>query len=218
MSSIDQLKALIARKGGVAQSNMFVVELPSAFGFADPRDLNLLCRTAQLPGRQILTQERRYGPKATKTAYAHEHDEVAMTFMILNDYGTRRYFENWQNAVFNQGTNNVAYKSEYAQDIVIKQLKKGIALDAGLEFGNLKVDVDFYQPEDVVYEVKLINAFPTTLNEVAMSNEQSGILELNVNFTFDKWKSASFFGEYSRAGQAIRSASQINRINNILNR
>ena len=55
--SVDDLKG--ALRNGPARSNMFQVVMPVLPGLVgETRELNLLCRDVQLPGRQVITNER----------------------------------------------------------------------------------------------------------------------------------------------------------------
>ena len=63
--NIDQLKSVASKSRGFASANQFLVQLPS-LGKYDTRDLNILCTNVNMPGRQIMTQERIIGPKARK--------------------------------------------------------------------------------------------------------------------------------------------------------
>ena len=61
---VDQLKGKINKGQGIARTNNFLVQLPildySSFnGLPQTEELNLLCTQVTLPGRQILTNERR---------------------------------------------------------------------------------------------------------------------------------------------------------------
>ena len=60
LSSLDDFKALVSQKDGIARTNVFRVELPSLPG-ATKTQLNLLCKDVNLPGRQIITRERTIG-------------------------------------------------------------------------------------------------------------------------------------------------------------
>ena len=103
MSSIDQLKSLASSKLGFAKNNQFLVELPS-FGGASSSEMNILCSRVTLPGKQILTSDRRIGMQFEKIAYGYAVGDVAMSFYLLNDYGPRKYFDEWRNRVINEET------------------------------------------------------------------------------------------------------------------
>ena len=214
MASINELKGLASRRGGFAQSSQYLVKLPS-LGFFDSRDLNLLCKATSIPGRQILTSDRKIGIKDTKVAYGYALDPLSMTFQVLNDYGVRTYFDVWQNKIINQATQSPNYKSEYTHDIQIVQLRKGVGIDTDLRLGPFVLDIDIFKSSNVVYECTLLNAFPTTMTEMALSQD-GALVELTVNFEYDNWRSSRFRNNTSTRN--IRAlGTLINTVNNIIN-
>jgi len=214
MASINEIKALASRKGGFAQSSQFLVKLPD-IGFYNTRDLNILCKTISLPGRQILTSDRTIGVKQTKVAYGFAAGPVSMTFNVLNDYGLKEYFELWQNRIVNNGNFSPAYKNTYAKNIQILQLKKGVGFDTDLQLGPFRLDIDLFKSANVVYECTLLNAFPTSMVDIALSNE-GGVVELTIEFEYDNWKSARFYNDASTRNLRLLG-TLINTVNNIVN-
>lgn len=174
MINIDGLKAYVNSKNGFARTNAWQVVLPQLIGFdIATEELNVLCKDVNLPGRQIATNERVVGMKATKQAYAFLQDDVSMTFHLLNDYRIKEYFEHWMNIIIDQDdAYTLAYPDEYSGDIAISQLRKG----------NIN-SVD----DTIVYTCVLENAFPTTMNAINLNNEQAGIVELNVQLSYRNW-------------------------------
>lgn len=183
MASIEELKGEIGLKKGMALPTLYSVVLPS-FSSASTESINILCSGVNLPGRQIMTQERRIGTIMEKVAYDQAYDDVNMSFYLLNNYGMRRYFEEWQNLAINQNTYEVGYKSDYAKDVKITQLDRD---------GNS------------VYTLTLQDAFPTTLDQIELKNELvDQIIQLNVQLSYKNWKSdQSLSGPL--VGSAIRS-------------
>ena len=123
MASIDDLKSLASVKLGFARPNNFLITLPARHG-VDGRELNILCSNTSLPGKQVLTTERRIGMEMQKIAYGYAVDDVSMTFYLMNDYGVKKYFDNWRSKVINENTFDAQYKNEYVDDITIHQLRK----------------------------------------------------------------------------------------------
>ena len=185
--NVDQLKSVASKSRGFASANQFMVTLPS-LGRYDTRDLNILCTNVNMPGRQILTQERLIGIKGRKMPNGFASDDVNMTFHVMNDYLIKEYFEEWQDKVISQGSFEVKYPSSYAQDVTIAQLKKGMAFDFPIDkiFG-INLDLDIRTRESIVYQVKLLDAFPTTMNQIDFSNEQDGLVQLNVQLSYRNW-------------------------------
>lgn len=205
--SVDTLKSLISKKRGVARSNAFRVILPvlpaiklslDGVGLkAMPQELNLLCTNVNLPGRQILTNERLIGIKGRKLPYGFASDDVNMTFLLLNDYGVKEYFEQWQNLVIDQDTYEIGYPQDYAGDVIIDQLERGFTAGfqidlPGLEgiatkFLGIDTDVNLQIGKRTVYSCRLLDAFPTTMNVIELSNELDGLVQLNVQLSYRNW-------------------------------
>ena len=223
VQTIDDLKALISNKGGIARGNVFAVALPPLAGLRS-RELNLLCSSASLPGRQIMTQEREIGLIRQKVANNHAYDDVNLTFRCLNDYGIREYFETWQNLCIDQQSLEVGYLNEYAFNIKIHQLKRGFGAPTyQTPFGipklppmasNLvdkfvsprlggvisalrgELDLGFIGQDDTVYSCELIQAFPTTMSQIQLGDgAMDGVVELSVQLSYKNWRSSALRGK-----------------------
>jgi hypothetical protein len=198
-SSVDQLKSTIANRGGLARPNNFLIELPS-LGGSSPRDMNLLCRSATLPGKQILTTEKKVGMELEKIAYGYAVDDVTVSFLMMNDYGARKYFDNWRKLILDEDGHIANYKKEYAKRVVIHQLANSIPslfasasisvgpISAGFSAG---IGIPFGGRLDItttVYSIELIDAFPTSIGEIAFNNEADAMIEMTVQLSYTNWK------------------------------
>ena len=83
--SIDVIKSTISAGGGYAKPNRFLVELPALAGL-NTRQINTLCKTTALPGKQILTHDRRIGMKFEKVAYGYAVITKAFQFLKLQKH------------------------------------------------------------------------------------------------------------------------------------
>ena len=212
MASIDDLKSVATSKLGFAQANQFLVELPpvGSGGFGalggflanllpsipnipgilntgnpTSREMNILCSNATLPGKQILTTDRMIGMELQKVAYGYAVQEVSLTFYLMNDYGIKTYFDAWTDLVLNQDTGEVGYKQDYAKTVKIHQLRKarkGFSANIGPLQGNLEIG------GGTIYAVELQDAFPTTIGAVQLSNELDGLVQLQVDLSYTKWR------------------------------
>ena len=203
-NTIEDLKALVNTKLGFARPNKFLVTLPTvgvgggllagiigAFsgmgGGASPRELNILCSNVTMPGKQILTNDRRIGMEFQKVAYGYAVDDVTMTFYLMNDYGVKDYFDSWRSTILDEEGQESNYKNEYAKTVTIHQLRqplKGfskqlgpIRFNAGLGGGS-------------VYSVNLIEAFPISASAIELNNDLDGLVQLQVTFAYTNWKRA----------------------------
>jgi len=187
--NINQLKAVASRANGFAMANQFMVTLPSLGGRYDTNDLNVLCSNVNMPGRQILTQERLIGIKGRKMPNGFASDDVNLTFNVMNDYRIKQYFEDWQESTISQNTHEIKYAKDYCRDVRIAQLRKGKAFDFPIDrFFGINIDIDLRTDDAVVYEVLLMDAFPTTMNGIELSNELDGLVQLSVQLSYRNWK------------------------------
>jgi hypothetical protein len=209
MASIDELKSLVSTKLGFASANQFMVELPSDFrgssGFLGQlfsalqgNDLNLLCASVTMPDRQIFTTDRRIGMEYQKVAYGYGNNDVNMSFYMLNDYGIKKYFDSWYDSTIADDQGVAYYKSSYARDIKIHQLRKPM-LNVGIGAGPININVGIGQ--GTVYSVRLVDAFPTTIGAIELNNDADGLVQLSVQLSYTKWEPLDDYqGFFSIAG------------------
>ena len=98
---IDTFKSRITEGGGLAMANLYRVFLPPIIGVRT-QDMDILCKAAQIPGRQILSTERFMGMSTMKVANGYASDDVTLTFYCLNDMRIIDYFHAWQSKAVNQ--------------------------------------------------------------------------------------------------------------------
>lgn len=195
MATIDELKSIASTKLGFARSNNFLVTLPSTWG-VNGREMNILCSNATLPGKQILTTDRRIGMEFQKIAYGYAVDDVSMTFYLMNDYGVKKYFDNWRKAIINDNF-DLNYKSNYVSDVVIHQLRKplvGFSKSIGPLRGNVGIG------GGSVYSCKLIDAFPTTFQAIELSNELDGLVQFTVQLSYTNWEAVNSSQNFISSG------------------
>ena len=208
--SIDNLKATISKKGGLAKQNRFQVFFtpPSASllnlnaetiissaisgNFSarnlinDPRDISLLCQSVALPGRQISTLDYQAEKQTIKIPYGELHDDVTLTFLLTNDYYIKTMFDSWVGSIVDMDQYSIAYKKDIVTDVVIQQLD---------------------EKNTPIYGVKLENAFPTTVADVALDNSSENTVQtLEVSFSYDKYVPE---GALSSTGSAIQNALSV---------
>ncbi len=214
MNTIDGFKSLISSSGGLARSNLYLVSLPqittSRGETFNGIDLNILCKSTQLPGRQIISQTREIGLEKSHIAYGFMVDDIQLTFHVMNDYKIKRYFEAWQNLAINNGRYEVGYYNDYAKDMNVKQLRKGLSLpvykntldflddvpsniknrlpDIGpIDLSQGQIDLSLVTKESIVYDCQLVGAFPTSITSIDLSNEPNGLVELTVSISYTNW-------------------------------
>lgn len=222
--NIEQFKALVSKERGLATNNMFMIELPPLTGKVKVNgeriegyptsEFNLLCSTAQLPGRQILSQDRQIGMTLQKNAYGYAVGDMTLSFYVTNTYRLRSYFEEWMAlAVSNEPPYEAGYYSDYTFDVTLHQMRKGenysflnidlgfdlnlpqVVKDSlptigGVDLGDLsegELGYSIRTKDNTVYTCKLQECFPTSMAAIELNNQQNGIVELSVQLSYKNW-------------------------------
>lgn len=166
--SIDILKASVARHRGYAKANRFSVNIFPAVttgirGITN--ELNLYADSVSIPGKQIGSYD--YALNSLMNIVKHPQgytlEDVEITFNLTNTYFIKRLFDNWQKAIIDDKY-MLHYPDNYEATILINQLD---------------------EKNRFVYGVKLLQAYPITINNIGLSNESTNtISKLSVTFTY----------------------------------
>jgi hypothetical protein len=169
MSTVNQLRSVITKSQGMAKGNRYRV----LFSAARSEYLNILCDSVNIPGRQIITQDFFTDMKGIKTPYGFVNEEVSISFLLGNDWYAWDYLKAWQNSTINQidslrGAYTVNFRDQYTRQVVIEHLD---------ERNNIRKTVT------------LINAFPTSLTSMELSNaSENTVLRCTAVFSYDNWQ------------------------------
>lgn len=185
MAGIEDLKSKIMMKNGMAMAHQFAVTLPSLSGNMNGRDINVLCKSVDIPGKQMATLDWNVGVYNEKVVNGFLMEDVTMSFYMLNDYGVKKYFDEWTKLMVDEERGNIAYKDQYQKSVKIYQLVKP-QIRLGIDLGPLSIDFDVL--ENSIYSVELEDAFPTTINAISLSNEADQLVEFSVQMSYTKWK------------------------------
>ena len=138
------------------------------------RGLRAYVESVDMPGRTLDTTDfKTYGPRRQIVTGHSFSGEITMTVYCDKYLRQRSFFEMWQKAAFDQGTNNVHFYDEYAGGLRIYQL--------GAFAGNDDKD-------RVAYGVELFEVFPKTISAVSYNNDaENQIVKISVTLAFRNW-------------------------------
>ena len=132
--------------------------------------ISMRCGSITLPGRILSTEDDTniYGPRRQVASGIQFSDTVEMAFQSSTDAQERVMFEKWQYAAFNQQTFNMGYYNDYVGQVDIYLLNRQMQRTYGL---------------------KLHEAFPSTLGDVTLSYDSTGIINWGISMNFRYWES-----------------------------
>lgn len=195
MASIEDLKSVVNAGQGFADATQYLVQMPEIPGSdLSAYERNALCRVTRLPGRQILTTQRDVGIMKQQMGIGYAVADIGLSFHVLNDYKTKRYFDAWHNLIVDQNTQQIKFADNYKKTVKIYQLKKGVGFqvfnkDFRLFGVNFNFDFDVSTSESIIYGVELEGAFPITVNGIDLtdaSNDQP--VEISIDLSYKNWK------------------------------
>lgn len=170
MSTVDQLLSQLKSSGGVAKANRYRI----SFDNIDGNKINVMCDSVAWPGRQIITHDYMTTMKAIKRPYAFMNEDVTVSFLLTNDWYTWNFLKVWQSSVINNidqatGAYTVNLKNKYVKQVVIDHLN---------------------DQNKVMKSVTLIDAYPTSLNGMELSNaSENTVLRCTAAFSYENWNS-----------------------------
>lgn len=172
-NSVDQLRSIL--KDGPAVSSKYRVIIPNVPNslYGDPRNINILCSSASIPGRGITPTEVRTSMQQRAVASAFVKEDVQFTFNMTNNLEAWRLINDWyRTIIFNiegsAGNFLLGYKDDYSTQVTIEHLD---------------------QQGNPTIKTKLKGAFPVLLSGIELDNDPAGgISTCTCTFTYDNWE------------------------------
>ena len=135
------------------------------------RYLALQCESAELPGKNFVTDDVKiYGP-TFKVPYQVQYAETTLTFICTNDFFERKLFERWMEAIMPTDTNNMRYpkgeNTKYMTNITIKQYNDDVTQ---------------------IFGVRMIDAFPISIAAQQLSWGDDNFHRLAIQFAYQRYE------------------------------
>ena len=153
-----------------------------------PRQLTITCEAATLPGRGLATKEMRtYGPVRKTPTGDQSYAEMAMSFIVSHEMQEKKFFEAWQQSVFNPISHDMNYYNEYVTTIDIFQLSpRADSRQYDIAYKDWFQQHDY--PSERIYGVRLFEAYPSIIGDLGLSyGEMDSYHKLPITMVYRKW-------------------------------
>ena len=174
-----------SRALNIAQTSLYQLTIPGV-----TEDLTLLCYEASLPGSSLMTHDvtNDYHGVSEKMAYRRNFgQEVSLGFYVDRNYNIIEVFENWMDSIIpidESGSTShfrVSYRKSYAKRISIVKFEKD---HFKMQKAPLKSESSGSKS---ILHYEFIDAFPTAINSMSVSYDQSDVLKCNVTFSYSRY-------------------------------
>lgn len=198
--TLDEFRATIGKDDGPAKASRFVMRIsPPAgnptFGGDIFQDLQFLCESTELPGREfIANQLRHYGPEF-KIPYHTSYGDLQVTFLCRDKFRERKLFDDWMELIQPTGSYDFNYKKSYISTIEvfmmsdIGEIQKPDVDPCGLPIP--RANPMFTNPvmkDKHTYKMIYEEAYPISVGTQGLNGSDSDFMRLNVIFAYTKWK------------------------------
>lgn len=130
--------------------------------------LNLFCANAQIPGRDILsTSYRDYG-EPREIGIRHQHGDITLVYYSSEDLRERKFFENWQDLIFNPVYKQHGYYKEYAGRMEISKYNQSWSKETA--------------------EYRFNEVYPTNVGVQELQSAEGDLLRLNMTFKYHNYE------------------------------
>ena len=160
---------------GIAKASTYEVIVTRPGGNGDMQMFKYRADGIDWPGRNITTTDSNYTGVPYKIGTAVTYNDINMSVILSEDFREKIYIEEWQDMIVGKHRKeesgnmfNLSFYDDYIGTVEILQ---------------------YNEIDELVYSVKLIDAYPTTLGSMTSSWASSAeILKLPVSFTFRYYK------------------------------
>lgn len=186
-NTLDQFISLTKSEGlsVTTHYDVDIVTVPNIFGksgsstvkkVADPLDgkYMMYCKATTVPGSNLLTNEVVVFGEHREMPYQRAFDPITLTFLLDIDWKIKRFFENWMSGIINPKTRKQGYYDDYIGAITIT-VNDGASKSSLSRLG---------RSTNERFKVTLHECYPKTINEVALSYDNSGFGELPVTLVY----------------------------------
>ena len=174
MYNISNFTSQISAKG-LASPNKFYVKftkIPSiALGSSTYQDLNIMCESAVLAGRNVQSLlDRQYGLNREVAYNGPTYNPITLSFLCTKDYTEKRILDRWNNMIVDISKGyDVAYYNTYIGEMTVS------ALDV---------------TGKTAYSIHYKECWPKTVNGVELNHStQNAAARVTVEMAYAYWES-----------------------------
>lgn len=200
----EDFRSLIATNAlAPASNNLFEIQIPppaildrSAAVDEAWQTINYFATSVTVPSRAMTTSEVNNFGMIRRFATGQTASEITISFMVTKDQRHRMFFENWINAAASDSDNTVAFYDQYVTDMSVIKWEHGanfrVTKDDSQDKSKSKAALN---PSQSTAVWKLYGAFPTNISTISFDNEQLNLVQMDVQFFFERYR----FDQVSRA-------------------
>jgi len=159
-----------------------VLAVPPALRTTFTQELDVLCKTVQLPSAVNEPYEIKIKGHSVKIpGRTQQVQEISVTFYVDEKYKVKSLFQDWVQGLDNRSP---VPRNSQSQGLVNASKDDKMAIYGEMEL----IGRDFYESTDKPISWKFENVYPTSVGEIDYStNEKDTIIEFTVSFAYSRY-------------------------------
>ncbi len=162
------------RDSGITKQNRYSVAITGPAGLAS-YDVNMMCESVSFPGQNLrtTTDDVRQGP-TREIAHGVIYAPINLRFISTSGQPERKFFEDWQEMVFDRDSWQVNYYDTYVGSMILRSLDSA---------------------DGAPYSVYIYEAWPKTIGPQEFSYASNNAYQtVSVEFAYRSWDSIAVSG------------------------
>ena len=172
--NVQQFKSNYGFPARADKFEMMITSPLALGGQTNPSELNLKVEATEMPGRSALTGDHKHYGALRKIPYSVNYLDVSATVLVSEDYREVEYFNAWQDLIVGSHRNYNIGLSDY--------------FNVGYyeEFVSPAVDIRVFDQNNPTPRkvVRLVEAFPLTINPISYNWGSQEVVKLQVQFAY----------------------------------
>ena len=175
--------------------------------------MNYFASSVTVPGRRVTTSEIRDIGVSRKYATNTAFGDLQVEFLVTKDQYHRDFFETWMQSTASDSENRVGLYEEYTSNIsVIKwENASNVVYNDPSNKGTARLN-----RSSAVWQ--MYGAFPYDMSEQSFDNGPTGLVKLNVNFFFERYRFDKIGNRNAAFGKVGMKDIKVTNTNEVANK
>ncbi len=175
--------------------------------------MNYFASSVTVPGRRVTTSEIRDIGVSRKYATNTAFGDLQVEFLVTKDQYHRDFFETWMQSTASDAENRVGLYEEYTSNIsVIKwENASNVVYSDPSNKGTARLN-----RSSAVWQ--MYGAFPYDMSEQSFDNGPTGLVKLNVNFFFERYRFDKIGNRNAAFGKVGMKDIKVTNTNEVANK
>ena len=178
--------------------------------------MNYFASAVTVPGRRVTTSEVRDIGVSRKYATNTAFGDLQIEFLVTKDQYHRDFFETWMQSTASDAENRVGLYEEYTSNISVIKWENASNVVYSDPSNKQGAGTARLNRSSAVWQ--MYGAFPYDMSEQSFDNGPTGLVKLNVNFFFERYRFDKIGNRNAAFGKVGMKDIKVTNTNEVANK